>query len=132
MAARDSRRQFLHGMATTGAFVLAAKVLPSSLLAGQEAPPSLEQERSRVDARERVDPPLEKVERHIHGREKEKEEDRHLHERAGLEGPEAHGDPGRPEHRGHVHEEPEQDEAEEVDLTAEHLHAHEQRDHGHD
>ena len=32
-----SRRQFLHGIATTGAFVLAAKVLPSSLLAGQEA-----------------------------------------------------------------------------------------------
>jgi isoquinoline 1-oxidoreductase beta subunit len=31
-----SRRQFLHGIATTGAFVLAARVLPSSLLAGQE------------------------------------------------------------------------------------------------
>jgi isoquinoline 1-oxidoreductase beta subunit len=32
-----SRRQFLHGVATTGAFVLAARVLPSSLLA-QAAP----------------------------------------------------------------------------------------------
>src|SRR5688572_9550015 len=30
-----SRRQFLHGVATTGAFVLAARVLPSSLLAQQ-------------------------------------------------------------------------------------------------
>ena len=32
-----SRRQFLHGVATAGAFVLAAKVLPSSLLAQQPA-----------------------------------------------------------------------------------------------
>jgi isoquinoline 1-oxidoreductase subunit beta len=32
-----SRRQFLHGVATAGAFVIAAKVLPSSLLAQQAA-----------------------------------------------------------------------------------------------
>ena len=32
-----SRRQFLHGVATAGAFVLAARVLPSSLLAQQAA-----------------------------------------------------------------------------------------------
>ena len=30
-----SRRQFLHGVATTGAFVLAARVMPTSLLAQQ-------------------------------------------------------------------------------------------------
>ena len=54
-------------------------------LSGDEPSAGLEQGRDRVDARDGVDPAVEESEGHVHGREKEREEDRNLHDWAGLE-----------------------------------------------
>ena len=43
--------------------------------------------------------PVQQVERDVDGREEERQEDRHLHERPGLERAEAHGDARMPRAR---------------------------------
>ena len=53
----------------------------------------------------------EQRERHVHRREEEHEEDRHLHQRAGLDRAQAHRDAGRPQRRGEVDEQREHERA---------------------
>src|SRR4051812_13142316 len=105
--------------------------------AGDEPSYGLEHERDRVVVGGRVDPALEQFERHEHRCEEEDEEDGRLHDRAGLDRAEAHGDARRPEERRHVHEERERVHAHYVEPPTRDLHSRDERDdgddrHGHD
>src|SRR5919108_4701859 len=101
-------------------------------LAGDEAPPGLEDPRQWIHRGDGVDPALEQRERHVHRREEERQEDGHLHDRAGLHRAQSQRDAGRPEHGREVDHEPERVEAHEVDASAPHLHPGSQGDRGHD
>ena len=59
--------------------------------------------------------PSSRFERHVDRREEEDEEDRHLHQRPGLDRPEPHGDPAGPEEPAEVDERRERVEPDEID-----------------
>ena len=73
--------------------------------------------------------PLEKVQRHIDGREEEDEEHRHLHERSCLDRPEPHRDPAGPEEPAEVHERRERVEPDQIERSASDVHPEDERDH---
>ncbi len=89
---------------------------------GDEAATGLEEVRHGVEPRDGVDPAAEKVERDVHGREEEREEDRHLHQRARLHRPDPRRDPRRPEDGGQVDDRGEEEEAGRVDAVAADVH----------
>ena len=66
------------------------------LVAREQVPRRLEHVGERVERRERLDPAVRSVERHVDRREEEDEEDRHLHQRAGLHRAQPHRDARMP------------------------------------
>ena len=87
-------------------------------IAGDQAAHRLEHVGDRVERGERLDPALEQVERDVDRREEQRQEDGHLHHRAGLDRPEPHRDARGPEQAGDVDERGEQVHAEDVDPVA--------------
>ena len=65
---------------------------------------------------------------HVHRREEEHDEDRHLHQRPGLDRAHAHRDARRPERRDEIDDQREHEQPEQVDAVAVDLHPDDQRD----
>ena len=82
--------------------------------------------------RDRLQPARQELDRHEDRREEQRQEDRQLHERRGLQRPEAHRHAGRPQQPDDVDEGGERVEREDVDAVSADLHPCEHRDRGQD
>src|SRR5207302_3997928 len=82
---------------------------------GKQPAPSLEHHGNRVQAGDLVHPAGEKVQRHVHRREEQGHEHRHLNQGPRLLGAQEHRDPDRPQRRREIHAHTEAKEAEELD-----------------
>src|SRR5947208_3277065 len=100
--------------------------------AGDESAAGLEQGGHRVHARDRLDPAGEQVQRHVHRGREEDQEDRDLHERAGLDRAEAKRDAERPQSRRGVDDERQADQPGHVGAVAVDVHPADRRRGGHD